>query len=114
MTSEVLKNVFQRTRPELAPLVPAPGYSFPSGHALMSAAFYGFLAYLLFRHCPSPLLKWSLVSLLTLLVLAIGFSRVYLGVHYLSDVLAGFAAGGFLLSVTVLCFEILQRPNNTV
>ncbi|HOV43556.1 MAG TPA: phosphatase PAP2 family protein [Syntrophothermus lipocalidus] len=114
MTNEVLKNVFHRIRPELAPLVPAPGYSFPSGHAMMSTAFYGFLAYLVFRHSSSPVTRWAFSCLAALLVLAIGFSRVYLGVHYPSDVLAGFAAGGFWLASSILCLELLQPSQNIV
>lgn len=107
--NNMLKNVFHRIRPELAPLVPAPGYSFPSGHAFLSTAFYGFLAYLVFRHSSSPIARWAFLCLAALLVLGVGFSRVYLGVHYPSDVLAGFAAGGFLLTVSIVAYE-LTRP----
>jgi len=100
----LLKWLFKRKRP-LSPLLNAvKGLSFPSGHALISVTFYGLLIYIL-RHTMGPgVLFYSLFALLVLLVLLIGFSRVYLRVHYTSDVLAGFIIGLLWLwsSLTVL------------
>lgn len=93
LLSQLLKISFHRHRPELPWLTSASGYSFPSGHSLISMALYGFLAYLVFRnsHWPGPgrVLGIGLI----LLPVLIGISRVYLGVHYPSDVLAGWAVG---------------------
>ena len=90
--NEALKNLFLRERPPaLHHAVTVTGYSFPSGHAMAAAAFYGFLIYMVSKSGMTKQHKRWLQGLLSLLILGIGFSRVYLGVHYASDVLAGFA-----------------------
>lgn len=73
------------------------GYSFPSGHSMVSMAFYGFLIYLIYNNIKNKYIKWILISSLSILIILIGISRIYLGVHYTSDVLAG-----FLLSISYL------------
>jgi membrane-associated phospholipid phosphatase len=100
----LLKFIFHRDRPLTPLLEAAKGYSFPSGHALMSITFYGVLIYLVWQNEKSALLKWLLSILLALLIASIGISRVYLRVHYASDVLAGFCLGlmWLLLSLWVL------------
>jgi membrane-associated phospholipid phosphatase len=89
----LLKFIFSRPRPLIPLLEPARGFSFPSGHAMMSFSFYGLLIYLVYVGVKNPYLKWLLMSFLLILIFLIGFSRVYLRVHYASDVIAGFAAG---------------------
>jgi hypothetical protein len=107
LLNNVLKDLFHRTRP--APVewlaVPAQAWSFPSGHAMVSAAFYLFLAYLGWRIMRGRVRVLWTVGLLVL-VLAIGLSRLYLGVHYLTDVVAGYIAG-FLWTDTVIVSEVL-------
>ncbi len=95
-----LKALFTRHRPVgIPPLVVEAGYSFPSGHSMAAAAFYGFLIYLLWRSRAKRRTKaWGSAALLLVIAL-VGISRVYLGVHYLSDVLAGFLVSGFYLLV---------------
>lgn len=88
-----LKLFFQRPRPLTPLLEAAKGLSFPSGHAMTSVTFYGLMIYLVMRNFKSPVLKTILVSLLVLLIIGIGFSRIYLRVHYASDVIAGFSVG---------------------
>lgn len=107
LVNPLLKNVFQRERPALSVrLVEAGSYSFPSGHSLGAVTAFGglmlILAYL-YRNK-----NWRTPTNIGLLLLIglIGFSRIYLGVHYLSDVLAGFALGAFCLGLSV---EILNR-----
>jgi undecaprenyl-diphosphatase len=94
--NELLKILFGRARPvtEIEVAIPA-SYSFPSGHAMVSLAVYGMTALLLAESYPR--LRPILVVVTPLLVLLIGFSRVYLGVHWPSDVVAGFAAGWLLI-----------------
>ncbi len=87
----ILKVIFQRPRPKTEMYV--FGSSFPSGHVFSAAVIYGFCIYLTFRFINNATVKWIVATLLALLILLIGFSRVYLGVHWLSDVLAGYATG---------------------
>lgn len=96
---EGLKAFYHRPRPTLGPLEPAPGFSFPSGHAMMGTVFFSLLALVLLQRLPSrcrPLIPF----LTTLFLFLLGLSRLYLGVHYPTDVLAGYAAG---LAVLFLC-----------
>lgn len=89
----LLKIIFARIRPLEPLLAPALGYSFPSGHSMMSFTFYGLLIYLVNRYTINPVLKWFTISGLGILIIMIGFSRIYLRVHYATDVLAGFSLG---------------------
>ncbi|MBF0989014.1 MAG: phosphatase PAP2 family protein, partial [Clostridiales bacterium] len=93
----VLKHIIQRERPNINRLIPEKGYSFPSGHSMMSMAFYGMLIFLIFKYVKNTALKWTLIVILTILLSTIGITRIYLGVHYPSDVI-----GGFLVSLTYL------------
>ena len=87
--NQVLKFIFQRTRPELN-LINETGYSFPSGHAMVSLGFYGFIVYLILISKLSKKYKVILTIILETLIIAVGFSRIYLGVHYFTDVIVGF------------------------
>jgi membrane-associated phospholipid phosphatase len=102
----LLKHLFGRERPLIPLLEPARGLSFPSGHALMSMTFYGLLIYITWHSVKNIRLKWSLISFLFLLIIIIGFSRIYLRVHYTSDVLAGFAMGWLWIVVSL---KVLRR-----
>lgn len=102
----ILKFFFNRPRPLLPHLVPSSGLSFPSGHAMVSASFYGLLIYLVHRHVTHKIWRIVLIILLAIFILLIGFSRVYLHVHYASDVLAGWAAG---LLWVMLAIHLLER-----
>lgn len=100
----LLKQLFQRKRP-LSPLLKAAkGLSFPSGHAIMAVTFYGLLIFIVQQSMIIDWLKGLLTILLILLILLIGFSRIYLRVHYTSDVLGGFIIGALwlMISLTVL------------
>ncbi|WP_205501917.1 phosphatase PAP2 family protein [Rufibacter psychrotolerans] len=102
----LLKYLFNRPRPLVPHLVESYGLSFPSGHAMISASFYGLLIYLVWKNVEVPAWRFLLVTLLSLLILFIGFSRVYLHVHYATDVLAGLAAG---LGWVILANALLSR-----
>jgi undecaprenyl-diphosphatase len=103
----ILKTIIHRPRPiSETSLMAVSGWSFPSGHAMSSVIFYGMITYLMARSVESWRLTAFFVALAGLIVFVIGFSRIYLQVHYLSDVLAGFAGGLFWLSVCVTGLEM--------
>lgn len=91
LINQVLKHIFLRPRPTGINLIIEDGYSFPSGHSMAAAAFYGFFIYLILNSKETKNKKILFTTLLVLLILLIGISRIYLGVHYASDVLAGFS-----------------------
>ena len=102
----VLKNLFNRRRPLIPLLEPAQGLSFPSGHAMMSATFFGLIIYFIYRKQINPTVKIIIISLLVIFILSIGLSRIYLRVHYASDVIAGFCMGVIWLSIAI---RVLNR-----
>lgn len=104
--NQLLKKILRRPRPTEFRIVEETGYSFPSGHSMVSMAFYGYLIYLIYRYIKNKYIKWSLIVLLSILICLIGISRIYLGVHYTSDVL-----GGFLLSISYLVVYISLIKN---
>lgn len=106
LTNQIIKQFFRRPRPALEyRLIEESGFSFPSGHSMTSMAFYGFLIYLIYKKVNNKVLKWFLISLLSLLILSIGFSRIYLGVHYFTDVCAGFIEAICYLIVFITVFK---------
>ncbi len=110
-----LKLFFERQRPPFRDVaIHETTLSFPSGHSMTSLVSYGLLAYFLVLVLPRWWARWLAVAGLSLLVLAIGFSRVYLGAHYLSDVLGGFAVGGFWLAVCISGLETVRRKARKV
>ncbi|WP_338749094.1 phosphatase PAP2 family protein [Bacillus sp. FJAT-52991] len=104
----LLKEIFKRQRPEILRLIEQGGYSFPSGHSMGSMIFYGAIAFLLFellRH------RWAKIMgtvAAICLIFLIGLTRIYLGVHYPSDVLAGFTAGAAWLIFSIAAFHYYQ------
>jgi undecaprenyl-diphosphatase len=105
----LLKEIFNRQRPLIPLLAPVKGLSFPSGHAMMSVSFYGLLIFLVWENITNRTLKWGLTIFLVLFILLIGFSRVYLRLHYFSDVIAGFAAGIIWLTISLLTVRRFER-----
>jgi membrane-associated phospholipid phosphatase len=107
----ILKAIFERPRPSFTdPVATASWFSFPSGHALGSIAVYGTLAYVVGRRLDSARARAGVVAGAALLVVLIGFSRLYLGVHYLTDVLAGYSAG---LALLLLAVGVLHARSRT-
>lgn len=99
--NQTIKHIVRRPRPNVLRLVEESGYSFPSGHSMISVAFYGLVIYFVYKNINNKYLKWSLITLLSLLILTIGFSRIYVGVHYFTDVV-----GGFFLALAYLIVYI--------
>jgi len=110
----LLKYFFYRTRPENPLLKQVRGLSYPSGHALMSVSFYGLLIHIVWHNVSDQLLKWLLIFLLLLLIQIIGLSRVYLRVHYATDVLAGYAIGFIWLMICLYFLPENRSLLNTV
>lgn len=102
----VFKNFFSRQRPEVLAAYDGTGYSFPSGHATGAVTFYGFLAYLIIRSTLAAVWKWVLGTLLTLAALLVAVSRMFLDVHYFTDVLAGISVGLFWLLICIIALEL--------
>lgn len=103
--NKVLKAVFHRERPNIHRLAEEAGFSFPSGHAMAAFALYGILAYLLWRHVNSVVGRVLLVLVCAAMFLGIGWSRIYLGVHYPSDVLGGYLASGVWLLLSIAVYQ---------
>ena len=99
--NQIIKFIMQRPRPTEFRIIGETGYSFPSGHSMVSLAFYGYLIYLIYKYINNKHLKRTLIIILSVLICIIGVSRIYLGVHYTSDVL-----GGFLISFAYLIIYI--------
>lgn len=103
--NSIVKTIVQRPRPSGYNLIVESNYSFPSGHSMVSTAFYGYFIYLIYKNVKNKKIKYLLISLLFLLIMLICISRIYLGVHYLSDTLAG-----FFLSIAYLMIFITFIP----
>ncbi len=98
----LIKHLIQRPRPFLIDdLIYEKSFSFPSGHAFIAIAFYGLLTYFLVSAAKNRLLKKLMIAACAFLSLTIGISRIYLGVHWPTDVLAGFALGAIWLALTI-------------
>ena len=104
VVNNLLKVIIMRPRPSHEALINQSGYSYPSGHTMISVAIYGFLIYYTFKQINDKKIKTIIISLLTILIILIGISRIYLGVHYPSDII-----GGYLLSLTILIGVIIAR-----
>lgn len=111
MLNDFIKFVVQRPRPTGYNLITESNYSFPSGHSMVSTFFYGFLIYLIYMFVKNKKLKVLLISLLSFLIILICISRIYLGVHYLSDTIAGFALSLAYIMILVMFNHEIERKN---
>ena len=104
----VLKQVIHRARPLSEHLVTVKTLSYPSGHAMSAMAFYGFLIYLVYTFKLKAIIKVAIIFLLAIILLSIGISRIYLGVHFPSDVAGGYIAGFLWVVLCVLILNIIK------
>lgn len=107
LLNEVLKLIFQRARPEINRIIEVNGFSFPSGHSMSAFSLYGILAFLLWKHIRSGAGRIILLIASASLILAIGISRIYLGVHYPSDVIGGYLASGCWLGAAIGVYQYM-------
>ena len=105
----LLKHLFGRERPLTPLLDEAKGLSFPSGHALMSVTFYGLIIYIIWQTVKNKKLRLALTIFMILLILLIGFSRIYLRVHYTTDVIAGFCMGFLWLVLSIYVIDRFEK-----
>lgn len=104
--NQVLKFIVKRPRPSDLFLIVETGYSFPSGHSMVSLSFYGLLIYFIYKYFKNKKLKIFLITLLSLIIVLIGVSRVYLGVHFVSDVISGFLLS---LSYLIIFIKVINK-----
>lgn len=104
----LLKQFISRARPTAEHLVTVKTLSYPSGHAMMAMAFYGFLIYLAHHFKISKITAWLVTIILVILILSIGVSRIYLGVHFPSDIAGGFIAGFIWVIFCAILFNLIQ------
>jgi undecaprenyl-diphosphatase len=109
----VMKLTFQRTRPPDPMIGPLQNFSFPSGHATSGFIFYGLLIYLIWKTDINKIYKYIISTILILFSILIGFSRIYLRVHYATDVVAGFCIGFAWLALAIWLMERLKKRSDT-
>lgn len=109
LLNTLMKLWFQRERPNFHRIVQELGYSFPSGHSMAAFSLYGVIAYLLWRHLPRRSERILLIMFTVFMTVGIGWSRIYLGVHYPSDVIGGYAASGAWLMLSISLFEAYKK-----
>lgn len=104
----ILKRFVDRARPGIEHMVSVETLSYPSGHAMSAMAFYGFLMYLFYRFKINIFLKIGIILLLGILIFSIGMSRIYLGVHFPSDIAGGYIAGFIWVVFCILLFNLIE------
>lgn len=97
LMNQLLKHIIQRPRPDHLRLIKESGYSYPSGHSMIAACLYATLIYIILKRIKDKKIKRLLISLLTIIIILIGCSRIYVGVHYPSDIL-----GGYFLTLSII------------
>lgn len=110
----ILKMIFHRDRPTVHRIVDASGFSYPSGHSMVAFSLYGMVTFLLWRHIKSSFGRSMLVFMNAMMIFAIGVSRIYLGVHYPSDVLGGYLASGFWLVTSFCAYQLFLERSDRV
>ncbi|GAE28197.1 hypothetical protein JCM9140_4406 [Halalkalibacter wakoensis JCM 9140] len=110
--NQLLKYVFKRERP-LNQLVIETGFSYPSGHSMAALSLYGIITFLFWRHIKDSIWRIMLIVFTVFMILSIGLSRVYLGVHYPSDILGGYLVSGTWLFLTIWIYQYMKDKQYT-
>ena len=113
LINQIVKFIVQRPRPAGFSLVSEVGYSFPSGHSMVSMAFYGLCAWMVWNYERDRIMRWACCTAFALTIVVVGMSRVYLGVHYASDVIAGFCVSIAWIGVYTKVFCPLFMPDES-
>lgn len=108
LSNSALKQVINRARPDVDHLVSVATLSYPSGHAMTAISFYGFLIYLIYNIKMRKIFKIALIFLFSVMIILIGISRIYLGVHFPSDVAGGYIAGFIWIIFCVVLFHVID------
>ncbi len=106
LLNQSFKIFFHRIRPSIHNIIYEKGFSFPSGHSMVSMAFYGLLIYLIWHYVKNKYIKYIMMVILSLIIVLIGISRIYLGVHFTSDVVAGFS---FSIAYLILGIALINK-----
>ncbi|OAB31988.1 phospholipid phosphatase [Paenibacillus macquariensis subsp. defensor] len=105
LLNTLLKLIFKRARPDINRIAEAHGYSFPSGHSMAAFTLYGVLAFLVWKHVPTAVGRVTIIILSSLFIAFIGISRIYLGVHYPSDILGGYLMSACWLTGSIWLYQ---------
>ncbi|MFT9486873.1 MAG: phosphatase PAP2 family protein [Tepidibacillus sp.] len=103
--NNLLKVIFHRERPTIHRIIEETGYSFPSGHSMAAFTLYAMISFLLWKHLRSRFGRGLMILFATVMILLIGISRIYLGVHFPSDVLGGYLASGVWFTLSVMIYQ---------
>jgi undecaprenyl-diphosphatase len=112
--NSLLKKYFKRERPDIHQIIEENGFSFPSGHSMMALALYAIIAFIAWRYVKSLGGRVVLLLLSAFMIIIIGTSRIYLGVHYPSDVVGGFAVSAFWVTIAITVYWYLQNKRKVV
>ena len=112
LINTLLKHVIQRDRPEVLHLVEESGYSFASGHSVSSMFFYGLTIWLVCRYVNDRIVRRTLVIVVSIPMIRVGFSRIYLGVHYPTDVLGGWCVGFAAIILTIEIINAIEKRSS--
>lgn len=109
LLNHLLKLYFKRERPEIHRLIEIGGFSFPSGHSMMAFSLYAIIAYITWHHTKTMTGKTLLLIFSIIMIVMIGVSRIYLGVHYPSDVVGGYAASTLLVTIAIIVYHYARK-----
>lgn len=106
VSNQLIKHIIMRDRPSVFRMIKQGGFSYPSGHSMIAVSLYGVLIYLVFKYIKNKYIKYGLSTILVLLIISIGISRIYVGVHFATDVI-----GGFTLAIVevILIISFLEK-----
>ncbi len=114
LLNTLLKLIFQRARPDINRIIEVKGYSFPSGHSMAAFTLYGVIAFLIWKHIPTAIGRVAIIIMSVLFITFIGISRIYLGVHYPSDILGGYLMSACWLTGSIWVYQrYLERLKRT-